>query len=77
MKDDNLTEGKRFNVPLTQSIPPITPEQSGKVIIESSIKDINVIRTIRNARDVTIEINKDTLTFTDGQKIEFSDKLAK
>jgi hypothetical protein len=77
MKDAKLAQGKRFNVPLTQFIPPIAPEQSGKVIIESSIEDINVMRAIRNAQDVTIEISKGTLILTDGQKIEFADKLAK
>lgn len=77
MKDAKLTKGKRFNVPLTQFVPPIAPEQSGKIVIESSIEDINVMRAIRNAQDVKIVINKGTLRLTDGQKIEFSDTLAK
>lgn len=77
MQDAQLTKGKRFNVPLTQFIPPIAPEQSSTIMIESSIEDINVMRAISNAQDVTIEINKGTLMLTDGQKIEFADKLAK
>jgi len=76
MKDAKLTQGKGFNVPLTQFTPPITPEQSGKIVIETSIEDINVMRAIKNAQDVTIEISKGALTLTDGQKIEFRDKLA-
>ena len=75
MKDAKLTKGKRFNIPLTQFATPITPEQSGKIIIESSIEDINVMRAIKNAQDVTIEITEGTLTLTDGQKIEFAEKL--
>ncbi len=75
MKDAKLTKGKRFNVPLTLFETPITPEQSGKIIIESSIEDINVMRAIKNAQDVTIEITEGTLTLADGQKIEFAEKL--
>lgn len=77
MKDARLTEGKNFNVPLTQFTPPIDPEQSGKLVIESSIEDINVMRAIKNVQGVTIEINKGMVTLTDGQKIEFDQSLAK
>ncbi|SNT70290.1 hypothetical protein [Psychrobacter sp. LV10R520-6] len=77
MKDAKLTQGKGFNVPLTQFTPPITPEQSGKIVIETSIEDINVMRAIRNTQDVTVEINDATLTLTDGKKIEFKDRLAR
>ncbi|WP_227511666.1 MULTISPECIES: hypothetical protein [unclassified Psychrobacter] len=71
MKDAKLTEGKKFNVPLTQFKPAIEPEQSGKIVIESSIEDVNVMRAIRNAQDVTIEISEGVLHLTDGQQIEF------
>jgi len=77
MKDANLKEGKAFNVPLTQFATPIEPEQSGKIIIETSIENINVMRAIRNAQDVTIEINEGTLTLTDGQIFEFDKALEK
>lgn len=77
MKDAKLTEGKRFNIPLTQFATPIEPEQSGKIIIESSIEDINVMRAIKNTQDVTIEINEGTVTLVDGQKITFSEVLTK
>ncbi|MDN5566800.1 MAG: hypothetical protein L0G25_08320 [Psychrobacter sp.] len=77
MKDAKLTKGKRFNVPLTQFDNPIVPEQSGKLIIESSIEDINVMRAIKNSQSVTIEIVAGTLTLTDGQKVEFAEKLVK
>lgn len=77
MKDAKLTQGKGFNVPLTQFTPPITPEQSGKIVIETSIEDINVMRAIRNTQDVTVEINDATLTLIDGKKIEFKDRLAR
>ncbi|WP_299331596.1 hypothetical protein [uncultured Psychrobacter sp.] len=75
MKDAKLKEGKAFNVPLTQFVTPIEPEQSGKIIIETSIENINVMRAIRNAQDVTIEINEGTLTLTDGQIFEFDKAL--
>ncbi|WP_299069068.1 hypothetical protein [uncultured Psychrobacter sp.] len=75
MKDAKLKEGKAFNVPLTQFATPIEPEQSGKIIIETSIENINVMRAIRNAQDVTIEINEGTLTLTDGQIFEFDKAL--
>lgn len=71
MQDARLSKGKRFNVPLTQFKPAIEPEQSGKMIIESSIEDINVMRAIKNAQDVTIEINKGTLTLMNGDVITF------
>lgn len=77
MKDAKLKEGKSFNVPLTQFSPPIEPEQSGKIIVESSIEDINVMRAIRNAQDVTIEIDEGILTLSDGQSIEFDKALEK
>ena len=77
MQDAKLTKGKRFNVPLTQFIPPIVPEQSGKLVIESSIEDVNVMRAIKNAQDVTIVISEGTLMLTDGQKIEFTNTLEK
>lgn len=77
MQDAKLKKGKNFNVPLTQFEPPIESEQSGKVVIESSIEDVNVMRAIRNAQDVTIRIKKGTLTLADGQQIEFTDTLTK
>ncbi|MGB6927075.1 hypothetical protein [Psychrobacter sp.] len=77
MKDANLKKGKNFNVPLTTFDPPIAPEQSGKIIIESSIEDINVMRAIKNASGITIEINKGTLVLVDDQTIEFENSLVK
>ena len=77
MQDATLTEGKRFNIPLTQFKPPIEPEQSGKIVVESSIEDINVMRAIKNTKDLTIMINKGTLVLEDGQQIEFDELLAK
>nr|WP_317198616.1 hypothetical protein [uncultured Psychrobacter sp.] len=75
MKDAKLTQGKKFNVPLTSFVPTIEPEQSGKIIIDSSIEDINVMRAIRNTQAVTISIVDGTLTLTDGQTIEFNNAL--
>lgn len=75
MKDVKLTEGKKFNVPLTQFKPAIEPEQSGKIVIESSIEDVNVMRAIRNAQDVTIEISEGVLLLTDGQQIDFKETI--
>lgn len=77
MRDAKLKEGKAFNVPLTQFDVPIEPEQSGKIIIETSIENINVMRAIRNAQDVKIEIDEGTLTLTDGESIEFDKALEK
>lgn len=77
MQDAKLTQGKKFNVPLTQFAPPIEPEQSGKIVIESSIEDINVMRAIRNAQDVSINISEGTLILADGQQVEFDEWLAK
>ena len=77
MKDAKLTKGKRFNVPLTKFDTPIMPEQSGKITIESSIEDINVMRAIKNSQNVTIEIVKGTLILSDGQEIEFAEQLIK
>lgn len=77
MQDAKLTKGKRFNVPLTQFDPPIQPEQSGKIIIESSIEDINVMRAIKNTKDMTIMISEGILTLEDGQEIEFDESLIK
>ena len=76
MQDAKLTQGKKFNVPLTKFAPSIEPEQSGKIIIESSIEDINVMRAIKNAQNVTIMINKGTLILVDGQQIQFDELLA-
>lgn len=72
MQDAKLAKGKRFNVPLTQFVPPIAPEQSSTIVLETSIEDINVMRAIRNAQDVRIEINEGTLTLTDNQKVKFT-----
>lgn len=77
MQDANLKKGKTFNVPLTQFDPPIRPEQSGKIIIESSIEDINVMRAIRNTKDMTIEISEGTLVLEDGETIEFAQSLVR
>lgn len=77
MQDAKLTKGKRFNVPLTQFDPPIQPEQSGKIIIESSIEDINVMRAIKNTKDMTIMISEGVLTLEDGQTVEFDESLMK
>lgn len=77
MQDANLKKGKTFNVPLIQFDPPIRPEQSGKIIIESSIEDINVMRAIRNTKDMTIEISEGTLVLEDGETIEFAQSLVR
>ncbi|ERL55341.1 hypothetical protein [Psychrobacter aquaticus] len=77
MQDTTLKQAKSFNVPLTQFDPPIRPEQSGKIIIESSIEDINVMRAIKNTKDMTIAIEEGTLVLEDGQKIEFGQSLVK
>ncbi|MGE6572147.1 MULTISPECIES: hypothetical protein [Psychrobacter] len=77
MQDIHLKQGKSFSVPLTDFDPPIKPEQSGKIIIESSIEDINVMRAIRNTKDMTIEITEGTLVLEDGQKIKFGESLVK
>lgn len=77
MKDAKLTEGKRFNVPLTAFKPAIEPEQSGKIVIESSIEDINVMRAIKNAQGVTVEIDEGLLILNDGQEIMFEQALTK
>ncbi len=77
MKEKRLTKSKSFNVPLTQFDPPIVPEQSGKIIIESSIEDINVMRAIKNNTGISIEISEGTLVLADGQEIEFDESLMK
>ena len=77
MKEEHLTKSKSFNVPLTQFKPPIEPEQSGKIIIESSIEDINVMRAIKNNTGISIEISKGKLVLVDGQEIEFDELLTK
>lgn len=77
MKEKRLTKNKRFNVPLTHFEPPIAPEQSGKIIIESSIEDINVMRAIKNNTGVSIEITEGKMILADGQEIEFDELLAK
>ena len=77
MKEKRLTKSKSFNVPLTQFDPPITAEQSGKIIIESSIEDINVMRAIKNNTGISIEISEGTLVLADGQEIKFDESLMK
>ncbi|MDX2374851.1 hypothetical protein NJD71_12055 [Psychrobacter sp. PP-21] len=77
MQDDNLEQGKNFNVPLITFDPAIEPEQSGKIVIDSSIEDINVMRAIKNTTGMTIEIKEGTLVLVDDQTIEFGNSLAK
>lgn len=77
MQEANLTKSKSFNVPLTQFQPPIEPEQSDKIIIESSIEDINVMRAIKNHTRIHIEISEGKLVLVDGQEVVFKQTLAK
>lgn len=77
MQEANLTKSKSFNVPLTQFEPPIEPEQSGKIIIESSIEDVNVMRAIKNNTGIHIEISEGKLVLADGQEVVFKQSLAK
>lgn len=77
MQDARLTKDKRFNVPLTKFDNPIVPEQSGKIVIESSIEDINVMHVIKDIQGVTITINEGTITLINGQKVEFVNALVK
>ena len=77
MKEERLTKSKSFNVPLTQFDPPIAPEQSGKIIIDSSIEDINVMRAIKNNTGISIDISEGKLVLVDGQEIEFDESLIK
>ncbi|GAA0311042.1 hypothetical protein [Psychrobacter aestuarii] len=74
MQDANLKIGKRFVIPSTAFEPAVAPEQSGKIVLESSIEDINVMRAIRNAQDVTIVIVDGTLMLEDGRTIRFSQR---
>jgi hypothetical protein len=75
MKDAKLTQGKKFVIPLTQFTTAVEPEQSGKLIIESSIEDINVMRAIKNSQNVSIIIEEGTMILTDGQIVKFSQML--
>lgn len=77
MQDAKLPTGRRFNIPLTQFKPAIATDQSSMIVIESSIEDINVMRAIRNAQDVTIVIDEGILTLTDGQVITFETDLVR
>lgn len=77
MQDARLAKDKRFNVPLTNFSTPIAPEQSSKIVIESSIEDINVMRVIKDIQGVTITINEGTMTLINGQKVEFVNALVK
>ncbi|MFC6381554.1 hypothetical protein [Psychrobacter glacincola] len=77
MQEKRLTKNKRFNVPLTQFEPPIAPEQSGRIVIESSIEDINVMRAIKNNKGVNIEITEGKIMLAGGQEIEFDELLEK
>lgn len=72
MQDSKLTNGKRFNVPLTEFVPPIAAGQSSMMVIDTSIEDINVMRAIKNAQDVTVVIDDGIIVLSDGQKIRFS-----
>lgn len=72
MQDGKLTNGKRFNVPLTEFVPPIAAGQSSMMVIDTSIEDINVMRAIKNAQDVTVVIDDGIIVLSDGQKIRFS-----
>lgn len=71
MRDAKLAEGKRFDIPLTPFSPPIVPEQSGKIVLESNIEDVNVMRAIKNNQYVTTTISEGTITLIDGEKVEF------
>lgn len=77
MQEAHLTKSKSFNVPLTQFEPPIEPEQSSKIIIESSIEDVNVMRAIKNNTGIHIEISEGKLVLADGQEVVFKQSLAK
>ena len=77
MQDKRLTKDKRFNVPLTKFEPPIAPEQAGKIVIESSIEDINVMRAIKNNKGLSVEITEGKMVLLDGQEIEFNELLEK
>lgn len=72
MQDGKLTNGKRFNVPLTEFVPPIAAGQSSMMVIDTSIEDINVMRAIKNTQDVTVVIDDGIIVLSDGQKIRFS-----
>ena len=72
MQDAKLTDGKRFNVPLTQFVPPIAANQSSMIVIDTSIEDINVMRAIRNAQDVTIVIDEGVMVLSDAHEVVFA-----
>ena len=72
MQDAKLKSGKRFAVPLSEFNPPIATDHSSIISIETSIKDVNVMRAIKNAQNVTIVINDGIMTLSDGQKLIFS-----
>ena len=72
MQDDKLPKGRLFNIPLTHFEPAIAADHSSMIVIETSIEDINVMRAIKNAQDVTITIDKGVMKLSNGQKIVFT-----
>lgn len=75
MQAANFNEGMPINVPLTTFSPPIAPDASGKLAVDSSIEDMNVIRAIKDPQAVSVQITQGTIHLQDGQTIDIEQTL--
>lgn len=66
----NTLDAKPIVIPRTQFVPPIMPDQSGIIAIDTSIEDINVMRAIQNPQNVSVHMESGTVILTDGRGIE-------
>lgn len=71
LKADSFKQGKRISIPLTQFEPPIAVDNAGKLVVESSFADMNVMRAIKNPQYVNISIEEGELKLADGQSVVF------
>lgn len=71
----DFTEPKRFSVQDVHFEPPILPEQAGKIIIDSPITDINVMRAIKDPANTAIIIEQGTFTLNNQEKVTVTNSL--
>lgn len=70
---DAFEKGKPIVIPLTAFDPPIEPQASGELVVESSIADVNVIQAIKDPQAVTVVITEGSFTMENGEQVNIEE----
>ncbi|WP_227430340.1 hypothetical protein [Psychrobacter sp. I-STPA6b] len=75
IKADAFKQGKAIHVSPTNFDPAIAPNTAGKIIVDSSIEDLNIMRAIKNPQSVNVEIIEGTIHLVGAEPVTITQTL--